>query len=130
MRRFPFSVVALACLCLLGLQVSGLPLHVDASGSDSGLHGMHGSHKTSESHGAHANLLETSDHDHGAEVDVQLLEQWSTSWAKLVPLISQVILLATLLWIVRPQWSPTIRSGKSRNSHHWRPPLRAPPISL
>ena len=100
------------------MQVSGLHLHVDASGSDAGLHGTH------------AHQLDSSGHDHSAAVDVQLLEQLSISWSKLVPLISQVILLATLLWIVRPLWSPTIKLGKSRSRLHWRPPLRAPPLSL
>lgn len=118
MRIVSFSLAALACICLLGMQVSGLHLHVDASGSDAGLHGTH------------AHQLDSSGHDHGAEVDVQLLEQLSFSWSKLVPLISQVILLATLLWIVRPPWSPTIKLGKSRSRLHWRPQLRAPPLSL
>lgn len=118
MRIVSGSIVALACICLLGMQVSGLHLHVDASGSDAGLHGTH------------AHQLDSSEHDHSAEVDVQLLEQLSISWSKLVPLISQVILPVKALWIVRPLWSPTFKSGKARSRRHWRPPLRAPPISL
>jgi hypothetical protein len=111
-------VAALACFCLLAIQLSGLHLHVDVSGSDAGLHGTH------------AHQVISSDHDHSAEVDVQLLEQSGISWSKLIPLISQVILLLTVLWIVRPLWSPAIKSGKSRSRLHWRPPLRAPPFSL
>lgn len=100
------------------MQVSGLHLHVDASGSDAGLHGTH------------AHQVNSADHDHSVEVDIQLLEQLGISWSKLIPLISQVILLLTALWIVRPLWSPPITSRKTHSRLHWRPPLRAPPISL
>ena len=118
MRRVSFLLAALACLCLLVMQLSGLHLHVDASGSDAGLHGTH------------AHQVISSDHDHSAEIDVQLLEQFGVSWSKLIPLISQVILLLTVLWIVLPLWSPPIKSSKARSRLHWRPQLRAPPISL
>ena len=118
MRRVSFSVAAFACFCLLAMQLSGLHMHVDTSGSDAGLHGTH------------AHQAVSSGHDHSAEVDVQLLEQSGVSWSKLIPLISQVILLLTALWIVRPLWSPAIKSGKSPSRLHWRPPLRAPPFTL
>ena len=100
------------------MQLSGLHLHVDAVNKDAGLHGTH------------AHEVISSDHDHSAEVDVQLLEHSGISWSKLIPLISQVILLLTVLWIVRPLWSPPIKSSKARSRLRWRPPLRAPPFSL
>ena len=118
MSKVSFSVAALGCFCLLFLQLSGLHLHVDALGGDAGVHGTHAYQEIS------------SDHDHSAEVDVELLEQLGISWSKLIPLISQVILLLAALWIVRPLLSPPLKLGKARSRHHWRPPLRAPPISL
>lgn len=118
MLKLSCPLTAIVCLCLLAMQLSGLHLHIDTVNKDTGLHGTH------------THQLISSDHDHNAEVDVQLLEQYSSSVSKLIPVISQVILLVTALWIVGPLWSPSITPEKARIRLRWRPPLRAPPISL
>jgi hypothetical protein len=118
MPKVSFPLAAIACFCLLAMQLSGLHLHIDTVNKDTGLHGTH------------THQVISSDHDHNAEVDVELLEQYSSGVSKLIPLISQVILLVTALWIVRQLWSPSITSEKARIRLRWRPPLRAPPVSL
>jgi hypothetical protein len=124
MRKFSFSMAAFACFCLLTMQVSGLHLHVGASGSEPGLHGTHAHQVVTSDHG------HEHGHGHSAEVDIQLLEQLSISWSKLIPLISQVIFFLAVLGLVRLLWSPPIKSGNASRRLHWRPQLRAPPTSL
>jgi hypothetical protein len=116
MRRFSTSVAAFACLCLLALQLSGLHLHVDKDSDDAGLHGTH--------------THQVSSHDHSAEVDVQLLEQFVGQWPKIVAQVCYVFLLVVAAWIFRPTWSPPLNSGKVDRRLHWRPQLRAPPPHL
>jgi len=118
--RFPNSIVTLACICMLALQFSGLHLHVGTADDRAEMHGTH----------LHQAVLLAQDHDHSTEVDVELLEQFARHWSKVIALISQVILLIMAVWILRPTWSPPLKSGKTGRRLHWRPLLRAPPLSL
>ena len=119
MCKIPYSIAVFACVCLLTMQLSGLHLHVDPGGNDTGMHGTH------------VHDADPDDHDHSADVDVSLLEQLSSSWSKLIPLlIICVIVLAAVAWTQTRLRSPPAQSGKARYRVRWRPLLRAPPISL
>ena len=128
MRGAPKPIVAVACLYLLTTQMSGLHLHVDEDGHDAGIHSVH-LHQVGledHSHHEHGDL-----NNHSAEVDVSLLEQLSASWSKLIPLlIVCVISVYSGLRLQQSLRTPSSQPGKVRHREHWRPPLRAPPISL
>jgi hypothetical protein len=70
-------------------------------------------------------------HDHKAESDISLVEQLSASWTKLIPLliVAAIAVLLSQRFLTRLRLAPT-QPGKARHLEHWRPPLRAPPISL
>jgi hypothetical protein len=110
------------------MQFSGLHMHADANGQDAGLHLTHLHSAAPEVHSHHGN---PDGNDHGAEIDVSLAEQLSTSWTKLTPLL--IVFVAAVLFHLRSHTrlksSPT-HSGNGRRRERWRPPLRAPPISL
>lgn len=133
MRRTPKSAILAACLSLLGLQLSGLHLHVNAEGVDSVPHGMH-------VHGVahrHAGIDTDNDasvgeglveghHDHDGDRDVAAVEL-GTGSAKL-PLFLPTDALEFLAspprgdLIARDPGPPSIARGL-----RWRPPLRGPP---
>jgi hypothetical protein len=128
MRGVSKPIAAVACLYLLIIQVSGLHLHVDEDGHDAGIHAAHLHQVVSEDHvyHQHGDL-----HDHSAEVDVSLLEQLSASWSKLIPLLIACVISVYLgLRLQQSLQTPSRQLGKIRHREHWRPPLRAPPISL
>lgn len=110
------------------MQLTGLHLHVDAHGQEVGLHVAHLHHAVPEDH-SHHNASKI--HDHNVEIDVSLLEQLSASWSKLLPfLLVLVIVLAAAAWTSQRVRSLPERTGTVRHRLRWRPPLRAPPISL
>lgn len=128
MRRVPGLITALASICMLAMQMGGLHRHVDAHGQEAGLHVAHVHHAGPENHTYQADI---GKHDHSVEIDVWLLEELSTSWSKLVPLLfACAIVLAVAVWTQCRLQAPPIRTGKVRHRLRWRPPLRAPPISL
>lgn len=118
MHRSLTSVAALACICMLAMQIGGLHLHVDTKGNDAGIHG------------AHVHHADPDHHDHSADIDVSLLEQLGINWSKLIPLlfVCAVVIMAAA-WIRRPDWYPPLPAGKVLHRLRWRPPLRAPPVS-
>jgi hypothetical protein len=128
MSRISSSIAVFACLSLLVLQLSGLHLHADATGQEAGLHGTHLHHAAPEDHNHHG-IVEA--HDHASESDVSLTEQLGTSWIKLISLliVSVIAVLFGFRLVTRLRLAPT-QSGKVRYLERWRPPPRAPPISL
>ena len=109
------------------MQVSGLHLHVDTQGNDAGIHAAHVHQAGPEDHSHDHEAV----HDHSAESDVSLLEQLNANWAKLMPLLI-ICLLATALGVrsISRLGIPSGRPLKTRRRERWRPPLRAPPLSL
>ena len=128
MGRISISIAIVACVSLLVLQSSGLHLHVDAVGQETRLHVAPLHHATQEVH-SHHGIVKA--HDHSVETDAPLLELLNSSWTKLIPLLIVVMsaILLGLRLLTRLQLAPA-PPGKVRHLKHWRPPLRAPPISL
>ena len=117
MRLAPALLIAIMCLSLLTLQMSGLHLHVIVDSQSGALHGTHLHDAVPDRHG----------HDHGAEVDVSSFEPGVT-WSKLIPTL--VALLFALLPIIRTSTAvrpPLVERLSTRHRSRWRPPLRAPP---
>jgi hypothetical protein len=117
MRLAPALLIAIMCLSLLTLQMSGLHLHVSAGSQSDALHGTHLHDAEPDGHG----------HDHDAEIDVSPFEPGVT-WSKLIPIL--VVLIFTLLPIIRTSTTvrpPLVERFPTRHRSHWRPPLRAPP---
>lgn len=129
MRQASNIFAAIACICLLALQASGLHLHVDAAGHDAGVHSDHLHHNAAEGHSHHGTPEKA--HDHSAEADVSLFEQLSASWSQLIPILIAFGIAAYLVVLFRecPSSRPR-QQAKVRRRGRWRPPLRAPPISL
>jgi len=117
MRPAPLFLIAIMCLSLLTLQMSGLHLHAGADSESAVLHGTHVHDADPGGHG----------HRHDAETDVSSFEQ-GTGWFRLIPFL--VILFFVLLTIVRTSrtvWPPRVECLSTRHRSRWRPPLRAPP---
>ena len=115
MRSRPALLVALICLSLLTMQISGLHLHVSADSDSAALHGTH----------VHDAGLEG--HDLDADVDVSSFEP-ATAWSKLLLLLSgPLFALLMVNWISRSAWPPLTERLTIRWRSRWRPPLRAPP---
>ncbi len=102
---------------MLALQLSGLHLHVVAA------------ENTTEMHGTHLHQTVLQEHDHSADVDVNLLEQFAGHWSKVVALVSHVVVLLFAVWILSPNWTSPLKFGTKRRRLRWRPLLRAPPLS-
>ncbi|MGK0473113.1 MAG: hypothetical protein ACJAR0_003605 [Candidatus Azotimanducaceae bacterium] len=130
MRTVSKSIVIIASLCLLAMQLSGMHYHVDENGKGAGVHSAHQHQVDSEHHQGHHQL--SSVHDHKAEIDVSLPEQLSSIWAKLIPAIMACALAIIIVSkaLHRPILSFLRTPARVRRRSRWRPPLRAPPIFL
>ena len=118
MSRLVWPIVTLACLSLLGLQLSGLHMHVDA-------HGYSGA-----PHGTHVHEGGTDPHDHEHETDVTIVELGTIASKHLLFLIAVGFSLVILFSVSRrltPIHEPLIATGRRVR---WRPLLRAPPRPL
>lgn len=132
-RHSPQSVALAACLSLLGLQLSGLHLHVNAEGFDPVPHGthVHGIAHRHDGVAAHTDDTGSHDidgdrHDHDGDRDVAAVEL-GTGAAKL-----PVFLVGDALELVaNPPGAVTVRGDAttrpSARGIRWRPPLRGPP---
>jgi len=110
-------VVALACCAIVSMQMAGLHQHADASQNDMGVHSKH----------LHA--VDVDGHDHGAAIDVTLLDLgmlWSKHLPGLMMMLPVMLTLAGMILILCPS-SGSILALRRRP--RWRPPLRAPPLS-
>lgn len=136
MRRWPSSIILVACLSLLALQLSGLHTHVDADGyvgtpQGTHVHGqgiIHRDGNGTQFDGADKDGHEhNGDTDHAGDKDVSIVEL-STGASKI--LLFLVWIGLTLLIVLRPggKISMNLAVPPTIDRHtRWRPPLRAPP---
>ena len=129
--------------CLLATQASGLHLHVDEAGHHAGLHSAHthqahrADHDNHDYHksGSHQGDLHphpSSDHDHTQESDVSLFEELNSnafSDPGSAELDHQTPPLPGPTWTQVQSRAPPDVLLYDRSCIHWRPPLRAPPLS-
>ena len=127
MYRSPASVILLACLSLLALQLSGLHMHVDADGYVGTPQGTHVHGTDTHLVGADDRHEHTGGQDHDGDKDMSVVEL-NTGVSKL--LVFLVWLGLGLFTVLRPATQilpiaavprPVVRNTR------WRPPLRAPP---
>jgi hypothetical protein len=117
MRTALALLIAIMCLSLLTLQMSGLHLHVSADSQSGALHGTHLHDVDFDGHGQ----------DHDAEVDISLFEPGTLS-SKLIPfIVTFVFTLLAIIWASEMVWPPLVERLTARDRSRWRPPLRAPP---
>jgi hypothetical protein len=117
MRTTSALLIAIMCLSLLTMQMSGLHLHVSVDSPSGVLHGTHLHDAEPVGHG----------HDHDDAIDVSYFEPGVT-WSKLIPIF--VALIFALLPIIRTSTTvrpPLVERFPTRHRSHWRPLLRAPP---
>jgi hypothetical protein len=140
-RSTPIVLIA-ACLSLLGVQVSGLHVHIGAEGFDASPHTrhIHGARPspaadTDLEHGLHSHGAEHHEHpvrdaaddDHAGDRDVYVDLGAGTSKLLILFLwiaLGLLVLLPPMAQSIRP--SDIVQRPKQRYER-WRPPLRAPP---
>lgn len=124
-------IVTLACLCFLVMQSSGMHFHVDEHGKDAGVHSAHQHLIDSEDHQDHHHQL-SNVHEHKAEIDISSQEMLGSIWTRLIPAIMTCALVTTIasIGLHQPIRSLLRAPARVRRLSRWRPPLRAPPISL
>ena len=129
------SVMAVACVSLLAVQLSGLHMHVDAHGYAGTPQGTHVHNPSAHSHGDEGHLDNGTihGHEHGGDQghdgdkDVSVIEL-NAGGSKLV-MVGVWLGLSVLI---------PLTPGKKISPHYvvprpvgrharWRPPLRAPP---
>jgi hypothetical protein len=111
------SLVLLAGVALLSMQMAGIHLHAGEPSGDVG------------AHGAHMHNVETDGHDHSNAVDVTVVDL-GTVWSKLMPvLLTAFPTILAIVWLLHTLWPPPIALIPLRRRSRWRPPLRAPPLS-
>jgi len=117
MHRTTVAVLFMACLALIGAQLSGLHAHVDSDGFDSPVQSTHERHHHDGD-------------DHDGDIDIQVVDL-GVSAAKAVFLLFAVSLTLLLL---PPARGPAPVGHETRlpmrRRLRWRPPLRAPPRSI
>jgi hypothetical protein len=118
MDRRGRALVLLGCLSLLGLQLSGLHMHVDS-------HGYAGA-----PHGTHVHKRGADSHDHEHETDVAVVKLGTIGSKHFLFLIAVGLTLVTIFSVclrLAPAYAPAPPIGRRP---HWRPPQRAPPRPL
>lgn len=136
MRRLPSTIILVACLSLLALQLSGLHTHVDADGyvgTPQGTH-VHGQGIIhSDGNGTHVDGADIDAHGHGGDTDhagdkdVSIVEL-STGASKILLFLVWVGLLLLIVLELRNKISLNFVGPPPTGRHaRWRPPLRAPP---
>jgi hypothetical protein len=118
MPRVVSFIVLLCIVALLTLQSAGLHLHANVHTD-----GM-------QLHTEHVHDADSDGHDHSADVDVTIFEL-GMLWAKLallLPSLGILVLLAPGSFRVCRYTSE--RPPAQRRQARWRPPLRAPPVTL
>ncbi|MCZ6585911.1 MAG: hypothetical protein O6930_07835 [Gammaproteobacteria bacterium] len=136
MRRTPSSIILIACLSLLALQLSGLHTHIDAYGyvgtpQGTHVHGpgiIHSDGKRTHLDGTGIDGHEQSgETDYAGDKDVSIVKL-NTGATKLLMLVVWIGL--TLLIVIRQgdKISTNFAVPPPTGRHvRWRPPLRAPP---
>ena len=128
MRRPPSTIILVACLSLLALQLSGLHTHVDADGYVGTPQGTHvhgnGTHVDGAGIDTHGHGGDT---DHAGDKDVSIVEL-STGASKILLFLVWVGLLLLIVLELRNKISLNFVGPPPTGRHaRWRPPLRAPP---
>ncbi len=136
MRRWPSSIILVACLSLLALQLSGLHTHVDADGyagtpQGTHVHGqgiIHRDENGTQFDGADKDgHKHNGDTDHAGDKDVSIVEL-STGASKILLFLVWVGLLLLIALELRNKISLNFMGPPPTGRHaRWRPPLRAPP---
>ena len=117
MRFAPLTIVALAGVAMLLMQLSGMHLHAGDHDNDAALHGTH------------VHDVDPARHDHSADVDVSIIA-FGIVWAKVMPVLLAVFVTSlAVVWLVHILWPPPVRLMSLRRRSRWRPPLRAPPLT-
>ncbi len=120
MRRATLFILALACVSLFAVQVSGLHLHVEAGG-----------HDEDESHGPHLQQAYSHDLNHGgAHVDVVVFESASGSIEVDILILNSAVSEFSTMTPLQYRWPVPASSMPLRQHSRWRPPLRAPPYLI
>lgn len=130
------------------MQLSGMHFHLDEHGKATGVHSAHQHQHQHQHEHQHQNQQDQHQvdvgsgqeqyhqqlinvHDH-AEIDVSLPEQLGSIWSKLIPAIMACALATLIVGI--PLRQPALSLLRTvtpvRRRSRWRPPLRAPPVSL
>lgn len=103
---------------MLSLQLSGLHMHANAHGEPSGLHGPH------------VHDLDSDGHDHRADVNILVFDS-GIVWSTLSPLPLLILsFLLAVIWTPEAVRRPPVYHLRLRHRCRWRPPLRAPPLTL
>ncbi len=119
MRAIPTWFIVIPVMALLSMQLSGLHMHVNPDGAG-GLHGTHVHEMDSAKHG----------HDHVHDTDVSLFEL-GTSWGNLILFLPPLVfIMLTFAQGGRTVWMLIADTFQRRRRSRWRPPLRAPPLTL
>jgi hypothetical protein len=109
--------MAVLCLCLLALQVSGLHLHTNVTESG----GVHGTH---------VHPADFDGNGHETDTDVSFMDA-SGRWIKPIPFLFLFIATVFTMVTYRKQvWVPIAITFHPSRHDRWRPPLRAPPAPL
>jgi hypothetical protein len=137
MRRLRTELVSLACLGLLGVQLSGLHMHLDAHGYSGVPVGTH-VHHAGDHHHDHAAAIhehgaeeqhdrQRGDADHDGDQDVSVV-QLAGAAGKIVLFFVWTVLGFIVVRDVGSRISvPLLPFVPKRHPLRWRPPLRGPP---
>jgi len=135
MRRLPPSVVMVACLSLLAVQLSGLHMHVNDHGYTGTPQGTHVHGEGTHSHGDEADIHDAAihghehggDQDHDGDKDVSIVKL-GAGGSKLLILHAWLGLSRLIPLTLGEKLSPYSAAPRFIGRHErWRPPLRAPP---
>jgi hypothetical protein len=113
MNRTVAAVVFLVSLSLLGLQLSGLHMHVDDHGYSGAAHGAH----VHDAAGAHTHGAAVDPHDHSHDTDVAVFELGAIAAKHLVFLIAASVVLFALVRIMRSELWLGYRSRRAALHH-------------
>lgn len=113
-----FSAVMLS-ISLLIFQFSGLHLHVNSEGNG-GLHGTH----------IHDVNPDPDGHEHVGDTDISIFELGNSFGKLLVFLVPIVFILLVVSRCSQRLWIPVNLVPLPRSRFRWRPPLRAPPVTV
>ena len=118
MRLVPLCIIAFVGVAMLSMQMSGLHLHAGDHHNDAALHGVH------------VHDVDPDGHDHSADVDVSVID-FGIVWSKIMPVLLSIFpVTLAIVWVLHTLWPPTTLLIPLRRRSRWRPPLRAPPLTL
>lgn len=136
MRRPSLLVVCAACSSLLGLQLSGLHLHVNVDGFDAVPHGTHVHGADAHSHDSAAAAAHDDSeprdgvddhHDHEGDRDVAILDPCAGTAKPPVFLVGRGLELLSAPPSAGRIRARSITPPPNAQGARWRPPLRGPP---